>query len=49
MALEAAKRFRWNLRVIDSAADDPAFEQPEAFLGALHRALGTEKKLEEGL
>jgi pimeloyl-ACP methyl ester carboxylesterase len=49
MAQKAAKRFRWNLRVIDSAADDPALEQPEAFLGALHKALGAERKPEEGL
>jgi pimeloyl-ACP methyl ester carboxylesterase len=49
MAQEAAKRFPWNLRVIDNAADDPALEQPEAFLGALHKALETDKKPEEGL
>jgi pimeloyl-ACP methyl ester carboxylesterase len=48
IAQEASKRFRWTLRVIDNAADDPALEQAEAFLGALHRALGTENP-EEGL
>jgi hypothetical protein len=27
--------------VIEDAGDDPALEQPEAFLRALHAALGT--------
>jgi pimeloyl-ACP methyl ester carboxylesterase len=49
VAEEASRRFRWSLRVIDNAADDPALEQPEAFLGALDKALGTERKPEEGL
>lgn len=40
VAEEASKRFRWNLCVIDAAADDPALEQPEAFMSALHTALG---------
>jgi pimeloyl-ACP methyl ester carboxylesterase len=30
---------RWPLRVIDDAGDDPAMEQPEAFLEALRAAL----------
>ena len=37
----ASRRFRWSLRVIEHAADDPALEQPEAFMAALHAAFGT--------
>lgn len=37
----AAERYGWALQVIDNAADDPAFEQPRAFLAALHAALDT--------
>jgi pimeloyl-ACP methyl ester carboxylesterase len=37
----AATRFDWPLHVIDDAGDDPALEQPEAFLSALHAALET--------
>jgi pimeloyl-ACP methyl ester carboxylesterase len=37
----ASARYGWPLHVIENAADDPAIEQPEAFLGALHAALGT--------
>ena len=33
-------RYGWPLHVIDNAADDPAFEQPTAFLAALDAALG---------
>jgi hypothetical protein len=29
------------LRVIENAGDDPPMEQPEAFLEALHAALGS--------
>lgn len=43
IAEEASKRFRWHLRVIDDAADDPALEQPEAFVTAVRAALGTAK------
>ena len=39
VAEEASRRFGWRLRVIDDAADDPALEQPRAFLTALHAAL----------
>lgn len=39
VAEEASERFGWPLRVIDDAADDPAFEQPEAFLTALRAAV----------
>ena len=31
----------WRLHVIEDCADDPPIEQPEAFLRALHEALGT--------
>ena len=37
----ASARLGWPLHVIDNAGDDPPFEQPEAFLRALHTALGT--------
>ncbi len=39
VAEAAGARFGWPLHVIEDAADDPAVEQPEAFLAALHRAL----------
>ena len=39
IAEEASRRFGWSLRVIDDAADDPALEQPEAFMTALQAAL----------
>jgi pimeloyl-ACP methyl ester carboxylesterase len=38
---EAARaRYGWPLHVIENARDDPAIEQPEAFLEALSTALG---------
>jgi pimeloyl-ACP methyl ester carboxylesterase len=37
----ASARLGWPLYVIEHAGDDPALEQPEAFLRALHAALGT--------
>jgi pimeloyl-ACP methyl ester carboxylesterase len=37
----ASARYGWPLHVIEKAADDPPIEQPEAFLRALHTALGT--------
>jgi len=40
VAEEASRGFRWDLRVIDNAADDPALEQPEAFITTLRAALG---------
>jgi pimeloyl-ACP methyl ester carboxylesterase len=43
IAEEASKRLGWNLRVIDNAADDPALEQPEAFMVALRSVLDTSK------
>ena len=39
VAEQASQRFGWPLRVIDDAADDPALEQPEAFLSALQASL----------
>ncbi|MGH3713425.1 MAG: alpha/beta fold hydrolase [Micromonosporaceae bacterium] len=37
----AAARFGWPLHVIEDCRDDPAAEQPQAFLDALRAALGT--------
>lgn len=37
----ASARYGWKLHVIENAADDPAMEQPEAFLAALRAALGS--------
>jgi pimeloyl-ACP methyl ester carboxylesterase len=36
----SSARYGWPLHVIEGAADDPALEQPEALLRALHSALG---------
>jgi pimeloyl-ACP methyl ester carboxylesterase len=36
----ASARYGWPLQVIENAGDVPALEQPEAFLRALHTALG---------
>jgi pimeloyl-ACP methyl ester carboxylesterase len=41
VAEAASDRYGWPLQVIDDAGDDPPMEQPEAFLRALHGALGT--------
>jgi pimeloyl-ACP methyl ester carboxylesterase/ubiquinone/menaquinone biosynthesis C-methylase UbiE len=40
VAESASRRYGWPLHVIDGAADDPALEQPQAFLQALRAALG---------
>ena len=40
VAEAASARYGWQLHVIDRAADDPAYEQPETFLSALQTALG---------
>ena len=37
----ASARHGWPLHVIEDAGDDPAFEQPEAFMRKLHAALAT--------
>ncbi len=42
VAEEASARFGWPLRVIEEAADDPAIEQPDAFLLALRAAVTSE-------
>ena len=42
VAEAASDRYGWPLHVIENARDDPAIEQPQAFLRALHAALGTE-------
>lgn len=39
VAEKASARYGWPLEVIESAADDPAVEQPEAFLASLREAL----------
>jgi pimeloyl-ACP methyl ester carboxylesterase len=41
VAEAASSRYGWPLHVIEDCADDPPLEQPEAFLKALHVALGT--------
>ncbi len=41
VAERASARYGWPLHVIEDCRDDPAFEQPEAFLAALRTALGT--------
>jgi len=44
VATEASERYGWELRVIDGAADDPAIEQPQAFLNALRAVLGAQER-----
>jgi pimeloyl-ACP methyl ester carboxylesterase len=39
LAEKASRRYGWPLYVIEGARDDPAAEQPEAFVHALRRAL----------
>jgi pimeloyl-ACP methyl ester carboxylesterase len=41
VAEAASARHGWPLHVIEHAGDDPALEQPNAFLRSLHAALGT--------
>lgn len=40
IAEAASARYGWPLQVIEDCADEPAFEQPEAFVAALRAALG---------
>jgi pimeloyl-ACP methyl ester carboxylesterase len=40
VAEAASARHGWPLHVIEDAGDDPALEQPQAFLRTLHAALG---------
>jgi pimeloyl-ACP methyl ester carboxylesterase len=42
VAEAASARYGWPLFVIENARDDPAIEQPQAFLRVLHAALGEE-------
>jgi pimeloyl-ACP methyl ester carboxylesterase len=45
-AAEAASaRYGWPLHVVEHAGDDPALEQPEAFLAALRAALATSTRV----
>lgn len=39
VAEEASRRYRWDLHVIEDAADDPTLDQPEIFLAALRGVL----------
>lgn len=41
VAQAASDRYGWPLHIIEGAADDPCFEQPEASLHALQAELGT--------
>ena len=40
VAEAASRAFGWPLHVVENAADDPAFEQPEAFVDVLHSVIG---------
>jgi len=41
LAEAASAKYGWPLHVIEDCRDDPAAEQPEAFLDAFHAAVGT--------
>ncbi len=41
VAEAASARFGWPLHVVENAGDDPALDQPDAFVDALRAALGT--------
>jgi hypothetical protein len=41
LAEAASVKYGWPLHVIEVCRDDPAAEQPEAFLDAFHAAVGT--------
>jgi pimeloyl-ACP methyl ester carboxylesterase len=41
LAEAASARYGWPLHIIEQAADDPAFEQPQAFLQVLRGVLGS--------
>ena len=47
VAEAASARYGWELHVIEDAADDPAVEQPEAFLDALEAALAGSDEREQ--
>lgn len=42
VAQAASQKYGWPLFVIDDCADDPAIEQPEQFVAAVHRAVTTD-------
>lgn len=44
VAESASRRHGWPLQVIERAADDPALEQPQAFVRALRSALGEDAR-----
>lgn len=44
VAEAASARYGWPLHIIEDAGDDPAFEQPGAFLEALRAALATRSR-----
>jgi pimeloyl-ACP methyl ester carboxylesterase len=46
IAEDASVRYGWPLHIIDNAADDPAYEQPGAFMAALRADLGTFARME---
>lgn len=48
VAEDAAARYRWPLRVIENAADDPILEQPRDFQAALRAELGAAVRGVEG-
>lgn len=43
----ARERYGWPLHVVEDCRDDPAVEQPEAFLRALRTAIATNRVTEE--
>ena len=43
-AESASRAFGWPLHVVEDAADDPALEQPEAFVGVLRTVIGREQR-----
>ncbi len=43
VAEAASARHGWPLQVIEDCADDPARDQPEAFVRALHAAVATDR------
>ena len=43
-AESASRAFGWPLHVVEDAADDPALEQPEAFVGVLRAVIGEEQR-----
>ena len=40
VAEAASRAFGWPLHVVEDAADDPALEQPEAFVDVLQAVIG---------